>query len=49
MLKSKIFLFAYMQPPHVGHDLSLKVLEFLRDWELTWLWVVCFRSTLFFV
>ena len=30
-LKSKILLFAHMQPPHIGHDLALKVLEFLKD------------------
>ena len=23
-----------MQPPHTGHDLALKVLEFLKDWEI---------------
>ena len=31
MLKSEILAFAHMQPPHIGNDLSLKVLEFLRD------------------
>ena len=30
-LKSKILSFAHMQPPHTGHDLALKVLEFLKD------------------
>ena len=30
-LKSKILSFAHMQPPHSGHDLSLKVLKFLKD------------------
>ena len=34
MLKSKILAFAHMQPPHTGNDLSLKVLEFLKDWEI---------------
>ena len=33
-LKSKILLFAHMQPPHIGHDLALKVLEFLKDWKI---------------
>ena len=23
-----------MQPPHSGHDLLLKVLEFLKDWKI---------------
>ena len=23
-----------MQPPHAGHDLALKVLEFLKDWAI---------------
>ena len=31
-LKSKILSFTHMQPPHTGHNLALKVLEFLRDW-----------------
>ena len=31
-LKSKILSFAHMQPPHTGYDLSLKVLQFLKDW-----------------
>ena len=31
MLKSKILAFAHMQPPHTRNDLSLKVLEFLKD------------------
>ena len=33
-LKSKIFSFAHMQPPHIGYDLSLKVLYFLKDWGM---------------
>ena len=33
-LKSKILLFTHMQPPHSGHDLALKVLEFLKDWGI---------------
>ena len=33
-LKSKILSFAHMQPPHTGHDLALKVLEFLKDWGI---------------
>ena len=31
MLKSKILAFAHMQPPHTMIDLSLNVLEFLKD------------------
>ena len=34
MLKSKILAFAHIQPPHTGNDLSLKVLEFLKDWGI---------------
>ena len=34
MLKSKILTFAHMQPPHPRNDLSLKVLEFLKDWGI---------------
>ena len=34
MLKSKILAFVHMQPPHIGNDLSLKVLEFLKDWGI---------------
>ena len=30
-LKSKILSFSHMQPPHTGYDLSLKVLQFLKD------------------
>ena len=33
-LKSKILSFTHMQPPHTGHDLALKVLEFLKDWGI---------------
>ena len=33
-LKSKILSFAHMQPPHNGHDLSLKVLECLKYWGI---------------
>ena len=33
-LKSKILSFAHMQPSHTGHDLALKVLEFLKDWGI---------------
>ena len=34
MLKSNILEFAHIQPPHTGNDLSLKVLEFLKDWGI---------------
>ena len=34
MLKSKILAFSHMKPPHVGNDLSLKVLEILKDWGI---------------
>ena len=33
-LKSKILLFAHTQLPHCGHDLELKVLEFLKYWGI---------------
>ena len=33
-LKSKILSFTHMQSPHIGHDLALKVLEFLKDWGI---------------
>ena len=34
MLKSKILAFGHMQPPHIRNNLSLKVLEFLKDWGI---------------
>ena len=34
MLKSKILAFTHVQPPHTRNDLSLKVLEFLKDWGI---------------
>ena len=34
MLKSKILAFAHMQPPHTRNNLSLKVLQFLKDWGI---------------
>ena len=30
-LESNILSFTHIQPPHIGHDLALKVLEFLKD------------------
>ena len=34
ILKSKILAFAHMQPSYTGNYLSLKVLEFLKDWGI---------------
>ena len=33
-LKSKILSFVHMQPPHTWYDLSLKVLQFLKDYGI---------------
>ena len=33
-LKKKILSFTHTQPPHTGHDLALKILEFLKDWGI---------------
>ena len=33
-LNSKLLNFSHLEPPHTGHELSRKVVEFLREWGI---------------